>query len=283
MMLGSPRSPMEVFVTRRVDVDGGTDIAADCKCCQSDWHPPQNTPRTIKGGGPARRACRGAGAVERVDPHDGQPADALSCLLVPVGRRSRSSSCVAGSQPRARIYLQLQDPAPSSCSCRFLLHPGRSASSTSTPRRHERLRALARRAHSSKPRRRPRTSMAGRFGQLHQSTHHHPTGAHARPLAAGLAARMRLVAQTRVLSQGHAQALATWAALGYDLCSADIAHERRSSASRLSSLPLDAYFFTEPVRSMHACRALRDSGAVPHPLSPQPPLRCDSSRPDKAG
>ena len=99
----------------------------------------------------------------------------------------------------------------------------------------------------------------------------------------GLAARMRLVAQTRVLSQGRAQALATWAALGYDLCSADIAHERRSSASRLSSLPLDAYFFTEPVRSMHACRALRDSGAVPHPLSPQPPLRCDSSRPDKAG
>jgi hypothetical protein len=63
---------------------------------------------------------------------------------------------------------------------------------------------------------------------LHRAHLHHPTGANARPLAAGLAARMRLVAQTRVLSQGRAQALATWAALGYDLCSADIAHERRS-------------------------------------------------------
>ena len=59
-----------------------------------------------------------------------------------------------------------------------------------------------------------------------RARHHHPTGAHARPLAARPAARMRLVAQR--VSQGHAQALATWAALGYDLCSADIAHERRS-------------------------------------------------------
>jgi hypothetical protein len=88
----------------------------------------------IRGGPGARRACRGAGAVERVAPHYGRlPLQVQFVPPVPVGRRSSSSSCEADSQSRARINLQLQDPAPSSCSCRFLLHPGRSASSTSTP------------------------------------------------------------------------------------------------------------------------------------------------------